>query len=110
MRVLLPLLIPLLTALITALTLSRPRLQRWLALTGTLLLLPAALWLLNGVAEAGRLGVVLGGWPAPYGIEMAADRLRGHPPEAPRFPQPLPETLHGKRCSTTTRAHQCCQA
>jgi len=75
MRLILPLLIPLLTAILTALAMGRPRLQRSLSLAGMVLLAPAALWLLTEVARSGRLSVVLGGWPAPYGIELAADRL-----------------------------------
>lgn len=75
MQLILPLLIPLLTALATALTLTRPRLQGLLSGLGSLLLLLAALWLLTGVAETGRLTLMLGGWPAPFGIALAADRL-----------------------------------
>lgn len=75
MQLLLPVLIPLIAALATAFSLRRPRLQRALSLTSMVLLVAAAIWLLAGVASAGRLSVIIGGWPAPYGIEVAADRL-----------------------------------
>lgn len=75
MQLVLPLLIPLLTALLSALAMSVPRLQRLVGWIGGGLLVLAALWLLEGVAGAGRLSLILGGWPAPFGIELAADPL-----------------------------------
>lgn len=75
MQVVLPLLIPLLTALLAALAMPRPRLQRGLGQLGGVALVLSALWLLQGVMAQGRLSVILGGWPAPFGIELAADPL-----------------------------------
>ena len=70
-----PLLAPLATALLCAVTSGRPRLQRWLSLTGALLLLGAALALLNLVVRRGSVSMTAGDWPLPFGIEMVADRL-----------------------------------
>jgi multicomponent Na+:H+ antiporter subunit D len=75
MQIALPLLIPLLTALATALAMARPRLQRIIGLVGNLALLLAALGLLQAVMAEGRLRLVLGGWPTPFGIELVADPL-----------------------------------
>lgn len=74
MLALLPLLAPLATALACVLAAGRPRLQLFLSWTGMSVLLVCAVALLLQV-EHGTLRVALGNWPAPFGIEFAADRL-----------------------------------
>jgi multicomponent Na+:H+ antiporter subunit D len=74
MLVLLPLLVPLATAFACVLAAGRPRLQLFLSWTGLSVLLVCAVALLLAV-EHGTLRVALGNWPAPFGIEFAADRL-----------------------------------
>ncbi len=75
MLLLTPLLIPLATALLAALLYRRETARRAVSLTGALLLLPASLLLLLEVERSGRLSLAMGGWPLPYAIEFAADRL-----------------------------------
>lgn len=75
LAVLLPLLLPLATALGCALAGGRPQLQFALSRAGMGALLAAAVWLLTLVAQGETVRVALGGWPAPYGIAFAADRL-----------------------------------
>jgi multicomponent Na+:H+ antiporter subunit D len=71
--VLLPILIPLFTAIGVLLARRRPRLRRVVNLSGAALLLAAALSLLSLVWREGVQVVRVGGWPAPYGITLAAD-------------------------------------
>jgi multicomponent Na+:H+ antiporter subunit D len=73
--VLTPLLVPLGTALLAALLHRRDRARRAASLAGGLVLLGCAVALMAEVLRHGRLSVALGGWPLPYGIEMAADPL-----------------------------------
>lgn len=76
MLVLSPLLVPLVTALLAALLYHRPVVvRRALSLAGALSFLLCAVLLVAEVERAGRLSVALGGWPLPYAIEFAADRL-----------------------------------
>jgi multicomponent Na+:H+ antiporter subunit D len=75
MLILLPLLIPLATALLTALFYRLQWGRRAISLVGAGFFLASALLLLIEVDRTGRLSVALGGWPLPYGIEFAADRL-----------------------------------
>lgn len=75
MLVLLPLLTPLATAFACTLAAGRPRLQLFLSWTGLAVLLVCAVALLLQVEDGGTLRVALGNWPAPFGIEFAADRL-----------------------------------
>ncbi|MBK7766848.1 MAG: Na+/H+ antiporter subunit D [Sulfuritalea sp.] len=75
MLVLLPLLTTLATALACVLAAGRPRLQLLLSWTGLSVLLVCAVALLLQVDNGGTLRVALGNWPAPFGIEFAADRL-----------------------------------
>ena len=70
-----PLLVPLATALLCVLTQRAPRLQRGISLGGAVTLLLCALALLQQVAAQGTVRAVAGGWPLPFGIEFAADRL-----------------------------------
>jgi multicomponent Na+:H+ antiporter subunit D len=74
--VLSPLLVPLATALLTALLYRQPvRVRRAVSLAGALLLALCAGVLLVAVEQTGRISLALGGWPLPYAIEFAADRL-----------------------------------
>jgi multicomponent Na+:H+ antiporter subunit D len=70
-----PLLVPLGTALATLLVAERPKLQRVLSLSGVFALLACTIGLLAQVEANGTLRVAFGGWPSPFGIEFAADRL-----------------------------------
>jgi multicomponent Na+:H+ antiporter subunit D len=70
-----PLLLPLATALACTLAASRPRLQRAISTAGVLLLLACTSWLLVEVDRVNVIATAFGGWPAPFGIEFAADRL-----------------------------------
>lgn len=74
MLVLLPVLAALATSLACVLAAGRPRLQCFVSWAGLLALLVCAVALLLKV-EDGTLRIALGNWPAPFGIEFAADRL-----------------------------------
>ena len=69
----LPILIPLLTAVGVFLTRQLPRTRRNLSLGGAALLFITAIELLALVWRDGVQVVQVGGWPAPYGITLAAD-------------------------------------
>ncbi len=69
----LPLLWPLATAALSLLAWRHPRRQRALALIGAVGLLCSAVVLLRAVQERGILSAQAGGWPAPFGITLAAD-------------------------------------
>jgi multicomponent Na+:H+ antiporter subunit D len=71
----LPILIPLTTAAILILAPKRPQPQRWIALTGSVLLLASALTLFHRVEASGIQVLSLGGWRAPFGITLVADLL-----------------------------------
>lgn len=69
-----PALLPLATA--AAVTLCRGRAsQRAVTVLGLALWAACALWLCRRVATHGSMRLVLGGWPAPFGIELVADPL-----------------------------------
>jgi multicomponent Na+:H+ antiporter subunit D len=71
----LPILVPLSTAAILLLAPTRPLLQRWIALTGSILLLGSTFVLFRRVEGDGIQVLQLSGWPAPFGITMVADLL-----------------------------------
>ncbi|SNB46891.1 Na+/H+ antiporter subunit D [Geobacter sp. DSM 9736] len=73
--VILPLLIPLATALLQLFAWRKRRIQRVLGICGTGALLAAGILLLTAVRREGILSLQAGGWPAPYGITLAADLL-----------------------------------
>lgn len=75
MLALCPLLTPLVTALLTALLYRRETARRLVSLVGALLFLLGAVALVVEVDRVDRIAVALGGWPLPYAIEFAADRL-----------------------------------
>lgn len=74
---LLPLLIPFVTAALALLFWRRRRIQRALALAGSVGLLLSALVLLGVIWRDGIQVVQLGGWPAPFGITFVADLFSG---------------------------------
>jgi multicomponent Na+:H+ antiporter subunit D len=69
----LPILIPLAAAAASLLVWRSPRAQRLLALAGALGLFGAGVALLIDVHGSGIQAVVVGGWPAPFGISLVAD-------------------------------------
>jgi multicomponent Na+:H+ antiporter subunit D len=75
MLLLLPILIPLAGALLTALLPIDGRGRPALGVAAALAQLVAAGMLLSGLPEGGRLSLMLGNWPQPYGIELVADTL-----------------------------------
>jgi len=68
-------LVPLATALGAALLGRRPAPQRALSLAGVAAFFGCALALLVEVGRGGTLRSTMGGWPAPFGIELVADPL-----------------------------------
>lgn len=71
----LPILMPMGTAAVLMLAPKRPLLQRWIALTGSVLLLISALLVFRHVNAAGVQVLQVSGWPAPFGITLVADLL-----------------------------------
>ena len=71
----LPILVPFSTAAVLMLAPARPVTQRWISLTGSLLLLASALLVLLRVNVAGVQVLQVSGWPAPFGITLVADLL-----------------------------------
>ncbi|MFC6616603.1 hypothetical protein [Deinococcus radiophilus] len=69
-----PIIIPLGTALLLLLPLRRT-LQAGLSIVGTVLMLLASVYLLIQAGHGQILTTNMGGWPAPFGITMVADRL-----------------------------------
>ena len=71
----LPILVPLSTAAVLMLAPSRPVLQRWISLTGSVLLLASALAVFVRVNATGVEVLQVSSWPAPFGITLVADLL-----------------------------------
>jgi multicomponent Na+:H+ antiporter subunit D len=71
----LPILVPFSTAAILLLAPRRPLLQRWIALTGSILLLASAFVVFRRVEAEGIQVLQVSGWPAPFGITLVADLL-----------------------------------
>ena len=71
--VIMPLLIPLSTAILSLLPWKSPQVGRLLSITGALLLLADAIWLLASVWRDGIQVSAIGNWPAPVGIVFVAD-------------------------------------
>ena len=71
----LPILVPLSTAAILLLAPNRPLLQRWIAITGSVLLLVSTVVLFRRVEAEGIQVLQVSGWPAPFGITLVADLL-----------------------------------
>ena len=75
MPLILPVLVPLLAAAVSLLGWRNLRLQRWLGVLGTGGLLAAACGLVAAVHRGGIQTAQMGGWPAPWGITLVADRF-----------------------------------
>ena len=76
MRVLvLPILVPLSTAAVLMLAPKRAVPQRWISLTGSVVLLASALLVFLRVNATGIQVLQISGWPAPFGITLVADLL-----------------------------------
>jgi multicomponent Na+:H+ antiporter subunit D len=71
----LPILVPLSTAAILLLVPKHARLQRWIALAGSTLLLGSTLVLFWRVEGDGIQVLQVSGWTAPFGITLVADLL-----------------------------------
>ena len=71
----LPFLIPMTAGAVSLMAWSSRSAQRWIALVGTGGQLLAAIYLLMAVWSDGIQVLPVGGWPAPYGITLAADLL-----------------------------------
>lgn len=69
-----PIVVPLLTALLTALTGRRAGLQQAISFAGIAVLMACSLGLVHLAAEGSPAQLSAGGWPAPFGIEIAVDR------------------------------------
>ncbi len=68
-----PLLVPLLSAAVCALFWTRPLVQSWISLAGSIALLFFALLLLGTVADGTILVGQMGNWDAPFGISIVID-------------------------------------
>lgn len=71
----LPIAVPLLTAIILLLAPGKPRLQRWISFSGSLMTATAAILLFVRAQQHGIVVLQAGGWPAPFGITLVADLL-----------------------------------
>jgi multicomponent Na+:H+ antiporter subunit D len=69
----LPILIPQFFGVLILLAYRSARLQRWLGIVGTILLLLASLMVFFTVLKEEYLVLQIGAWPAPYGITLVAD-------------------------------------
>jgi multicomponent Na+:H+ antiporter subunit D len=71
----LPILVPLSTAAVLMLAPKRPGPQRWISMTGTVLLLASAIAIFVRVNGSGVQVLQISAWPAPFGITLVADLL-----------------------------------
>ena len=71
----LPIALPFAVAVLAYAARRRPNALRLLSFAGALGLLVVALLILRRVLETGPQAAQMGGWPAPYGITLAADAL-----------------------------------
>jgi multicomponent Na+:H+ antiporter subunit D len=74
MRLVLPIAVPMCTAAILLL-MPQPRVRRWVALCGSLVLLGCGVELFRYVQAAGIQVLHVGNWPAPFGISLVGDTL-----------------------------------
>lgn len=70
-----PMLVPLGAAVLALFALPWPTAQRWIGVAGCALQCVLAFRLLGLVDAAGAVAGQIGGWPAPFGITVIADRL-----------------------------------
>jgi multicomponent Na+:H+ antiporter subunit D len=71
----LPLIVPFVAGLLLLAKKESPGWQRGVSLAGSLGMLMASVYLLQGVNQTGVAVSHVGNWPAPFGIVIAADRL-----------------------------------
>jgi multicomponent Na+:H+ antiporter subunit D len=71
----LPIAVPLVTASFCLMAWNRPTFQRYLSMIGAVTHLLMTFLVFNEVKERGVLALQSGGWPAPFGITIAADSL-----------------------------------
>lgn len=71
----LPILLPLVFALISLLLWKSVRLQKWVAVGGTLVMVGVNIGLLVAVTREGVLTSQVGSWQAPFGISLVVDHL-----------------------------------
>lgn len=69
-----PLVLPFLTA-VAAFLMRSSSVGRWISVVGNAALLVAATVLVTRVLQDGVIAGQMGGWPAPFGITLVADRL-----------------------------------
>ncbi|WP_102109473.1 Na+/H+ antiporter subunit D [Oceaniglobus roseus] len=69
-----PLLVPFATAIAAFLLRHRPA-GAWISVAGSAAALAASIVLLTAVLQQGVVAGQMGGWPAPFGITLVADRL-----------------------------------
>ncbi len=70
-----PIAVPVLTAALCLMVWRSAAAQRWVSITGVLVLLGGALALFDAVLTRGVVSSQMGAWPAPYGITLVADTL-----------------------------------
>lgn len=73
--VVLPIMLPVAAGLLAALARKHPATQRALVIAGAASMTLAAFALILRVQQLGTVRVALGGWAAPFGIELVADPL-----------------------------------
>ena len=71
--IVLPILLPLFCGLLALLAWKLPKVQRSLALAGATVQVGVAIWLLVTVQQQGIQHLMIGNWPAPFGIALVAD-------------------------------------
>ena len=71
--ILLPLLLPLLTAIVCLFFKNNRQAQHFVSVSGSVLLLASAVWLLSLVREHDILVTQIAGWRAPFGISLVVD-------------------------------------
>lgn len=71
--IVLPILLPLFCGLLALLAWNLPKVQRSLALVGATVQVGIAIWLLVTVQQQGIRHLMIGNWPAPFGIALVAD-------------------------------------
>ena len=75
MKVILPIIIPLIGALLSIALVHKPMVSRWIGVLASLATLMASAILMVSVDTQGIHVLHSGGWQAPFGISLVADRL-----------------------------------
>lgn len=74
-EVALPVLLPLISGALSVLFWRSRPVQRFISVAGNIALLMTALWLFVVTLQEGYVTLEMGGWQAPFGIVLVADRL-----------------------------------